>query len=228
MGQRILVIEDELDIAVLVATRLRSEGYEVEACGDGVTGVRRCIEWEPDLVVLDLMLPLLDGLEVCRRIQQHDRVPVVMLTAKDDESDMLIGFGVGADDYITKPFSPRELAARVQAVLRRVADRPAQPQGDSTTALVIDERTRTVRRHGENVHLTVTEFDLVKALVDADGAVLSREQLLFKVWGYRDASGARTVDSHIRALRRKLGDGLIRTVHGIGYAIASDVLVSHD
>ncbi len=219
MGQRILVIEDERDIAELVATRLRSEGYEVDACGDGVTGVRRCIEWGPDLVVLDLMLPLLDGLDVCRRIQQHERVPVVMLTAKDDEADMLVGLGVGADDYMTKPFSPRELVARIEAVLRRVGKEPSTGASEVPPAFAIDARTRTVQVNGAEVHLTVTEFDLVQALVEADGAVLSRDELLYKVWGYRDASGERTVDSHVRAVRRKLGGEFIRTVHGVGYAM---------
>ncbi|MFV1990034.1 MAG: response regulator transcription factor [Acidimicrobiales bacterium] len=218
MGQRILVIEDERDIAELVATRLRSEGYEVDACGDGVTGVRRCIEWGPDLVVLDLMLPLLDGLDVCRRIQQHERVPVVMLTAKDHEADMLVGLGVGADDYMTKPFSPRELAARIEAVLRRVG-KESSTSKSTAPAFVIDRPSRTVQINGADVHLTVTEFDLLQALVEADGVVLSRDELLYKVWGYRDASGERTVDSHVRALRRKLGDDLIRTVHGVGYAM---------
>ncbi len=219
MSGTILIIEDEPDIAELVASRLRSEGFDTETCDNGAKGVERCLELRPDLVVLDLMLPGLDGIEVCRRIQQHRRTPVVMVTAKDEETDMLVGLGVGADDYITKPFSPRELVARIQAVLRRATnDAPTRDRlwlGD----VVIDEATRTVEQGGVAVHLTATEFDLLYTLAAARGAVLTREQLLNRVWGYRDGSGARTVDSHVRAVRRKLGDDLIRTVYAVGYAI---------
>ncbi len=215
----ILIIEDELDIADLVAARLRSEGHVVHIATDGPSGVERCLTLGPDLVVLDLMLPGLDGLEVCRRIQRAGRVPVIMLTAKDDETDMLVGLGVGADDYLTKPFSPRELVARVAALLRRSGD--DRPSNDRLVlgSVTIDVAQRRVSHNGEVIHLTATEFDLLRALAAADGAVLSRPQLLSEVWGYRDGSGARTVDSHVRAVRRKLGDDLIRTVHAIGYAI---------
>jgi DNA-binding response OmpR family regulator len=219
MAGTILIIEDEPDIAEVVAARLQSEGFATEICGDGVTGVERCLSLRPDLVVLDLMLPGLDGIEVCRRIQQERRTPVVMLTAKDDETDMLVGLGVGADDYITKPFSPRELVARIHAVLRRAADADDGGHRLHVGDVQIDEATRTVSRDGAQIHLTATEFDLLYALASARGAVLSREQLLNRVWGYRDGSGARTVDSHIRAVRRKLGDDVIRTVHAVGYAI---------
>ena len=175
----------------------------------------------PDLVVLDLLLPGLDGLEVCRRIQAERRVPVVMLTARDDETDMLIGFAVGADDYLTKPFSPRELVARVHAVLRRAAEEPGDPRvpDHQLGAVEIWRASRRIRVDDHDVHLTPTEFDLLAQLAAAAPAVLTREQLLVAVWGYRDGSGARTVDSHVRAVRRKLGDEVIRTVHGVGYAI---------
>lgn len=226
MAKRILIIEDEHDLAELVANRLRSEGFAVDICHDGKSGVERCLTTEPDLVVLDLMLPELDGLEVCRRIQQHRRTPVVMMTAKSDESDVLIGLGVGADDYITKPFSPRELAARVHAVLRRASNTDPERDIHVSGDVRFDKSSRTVTRHGLDVHLTATEFDLALTLVIASGTVLSREQLLQKVWGYRDGSGARTVDSHVRAVRRKLGDDLIRTVHGIGYASTPPVTTS--
>lgn len=223
MGGTILIIEDESDIAELVASRLRSEGFATEICADGMSGVERCLALRPDLVVLDLMLPELDGIEVCRRIQQARRTPVVMLTAKDEESDLLVGLGVGADDYLTKPFSPRELVARIKAVLRRAAaDSPPSHQV-VVGEVVIDEAKRVVELSGAPVHLTATEFDLLYALASAGGAVLTRDQLLYRVWGYRDGSGVRTVDSHIRGLRRKLGADLIRTVHSVGYAMAPSV-----
>lgn len=217
----ILVVEDEPAIAAAVAARLESEGHLVTVCHDGADAVERCRELEPDLVVLDLLLPSLDGLEVCRRIQTERRVPVVMLTARDDETDMLIGFAVGADDYLTKPFSPRELVARVGAVLRRAAAEPthASEPDHQLGAVEIWRASRRIRVGDHDVHLTPTEFDLLAQLAAAAPAVLTCEQLLVAVWGYRDGSGARTVDSHVRAVRRKLGDDVIRTVHGVGYGI---------
>ncbi|HWK28849.1 MAG TPA: response regulator transcription factor [Solirubrobacter sp.] len=219
--QLICVIEDEDVIASAVAARLRAEGFAVEVASDGLSGVALCDRLRPDLVVLDLMLPGLDGLEVCRRVQRDRPVPVLMLTARDEESDLLVGLAVGADDYMTKPFSPRELVARVRALLRRVERRPA-PVGEAVVvgALEIDPAARLVRVGGDVVHLTPTEFDLLALLAARPGAVFSREQLLAEVWGWRDGSGTRTVDSHVRGLRRKLGTGLVRTVHGVGYALA--------
>jgi DNA-binding response OmpR family regulator len=216
----ICVIEDERVIANAVAARLRNEGFEVETAADGHEGVALCERVRPDLVVLDLMLPGLDGLEVCRRVQRARPVPLLMLTARGEEADVLVGLGVGADDYMTKPFSPRELVARIRALLRRVERRPA-PAGEATTvgALHLDPQTRRVTVAGERVHLTPTEFDLLRALAARPGAVLTREQLLADVWGWRDGSGTRTVDSHIRGLRRKLGSEHVRTVHGVGYAL---------
>jgi DNA-binding response OmpR family regulator len=216
----ICVIEDEQVIANAVAARLRAEGFEVETAADGAEGVALCERVRPDLVVLDLMLPGLDGLEVCRRVQRDRPVPVLMLTARGEEADVLVGLGVGADDYMTKPFSPRELVARVKALLRRVERHPA-PAGGTTIvgAVALDPGTRRVTVDGEPVHLTPTEFDLLRVLAARPGVVLTREQLLAEVWGWRDGSGARTVDSHIRGLRRKVGAARVRTVHGIGYAL---------
>ncbi len=219
-ARTVVVIEDEAPIASAVAARLRSEGFRVEMAGDGPSGIELCDRVRPDLVVLDLMLPGLDGLEVCRRVQRDRPVPVLMLTARDSETDVLVGLAVGADDYMTKPFSPRELVARVHAILRRMERTLVFP---GTTVRVgdveIDPAGRRVRRDGTQVHLTPTEFDLLSWLASHQGAVCTREQLLAQVWGYRDGSGARTVDSHVRALRRKLRTDLIRTVHGVGYAI---------
>jgi DNA-binding response OmpR family regulator len=227
-ARTILVIEDEASIAAAVAARLRSEGFSVDIASDGPSGVVRCRTLQPDLVVLDLMLPGLDGLEVCERIQEDRPVPVLMLTARDSESDLVVGLNVGADDYMTKPFSTRELVARVHALLRRV-DRARADAGVADlrvlelAGVTVDTTSRRVTRDGEVVHLTPTEFDLFVCLAEAPGRVYTRDELLAQVWGYDVASGGRTVDSHVRAIRRKLHPGLIRTVHGVGYAIDIDV-----
>jgi len=224
-ARTILVVEDETPIADAIAARLRSEGYHVEIASDGPAGVDRAAALHPDAVVLDLMLPGLDGLEVCERIQHERPVPVLMLTARDSEHDMLVGLGVGADDYMTKPFSSRELAARVHALLRRVdraratADAGRTREPIAIGGIEIDPVARRVHRDGELVHLTPTEFDLALFLAESPGEVFTREDLLAAVWGYDVASGVRTVDSHVRAVRRKLGSDLIRTVHGVGYAM---------
>ena len=219
VSRRIAVIEDDVTIAAAVADRLRAEGFTVVISHDGQSGLDRCRAERPDLVVLDLMLPGLDGFEVCRRLHQEFQVPVLILTARDEESDLIASLATGADDYLTKPFSPRELVARIRALLRR-AELATERSGPRQLGdLVIDEAGRRVWRLGEQAHLSPTEFDLLVCLSRQPGAVRTREQLLGDVWGYRDGSGARTVDSHIRALRRKLGDDVIRTVHGIGYAL---------
>jgi DNA-binding response OmpR family regulator len=166
-----------------------------------------------------VMLPGIDGLEVCRRIQRERPVPVLMLTALDTETDLLVGLGVGADDYMTKPFSPREMVARVKALLRRV-ERSQYSTEKTVTVLDVelDPATRQVKRSEHEVHLTPTEFDLLYRLGSRPDVVFSREQILSDVWGYEDGFGTRTVDSHVAALRRKLGTEIIRTVHGVGYA----------
>lgn len=226
MQSRIAVIEDEPTIAASVAARLRAEGFEVEVAGDGVSGVELCRAFRPDLVVLDLMLPGLDGLEVCKRIQTERRPLVLMLTARDTETDLEVGLAVGGDDYMTKPFSPRELVARVRALMRR-ADRSGHEAAEVIRlgTLVIDSATRTVRFGDDEVHLTPTEFDLLHRLAKTPHVVYGRRRLLEEVWGMKIAAGERTVDSHIRSIRRKLGSELIRTVHGIGYALDTNPLV---
>jgi DNA-binding response OmpR family regulator len=226
-SSRILVVDDEATIAESIAARLRAEGFVVDIAGDGPAAVRLCSELRPDLVVLDLMLPGYDGLEVCRRIQAERPVAVLMLTARGDENDLLVGLGVGADDYIGKPFSMRTLVARVHALLRRI-DRTTS--AENTVArfgdIVIDMDERRVQRAGAEVHLTRTEFDLLVFLSRRPGAAFARDQLLSAVWGWSDGAGSRTVDSHVKALRRKLGSDLVRTVHGIGYAFRSPVEVT--
>jgi DNA-binding response OmpR family regulator len=222
-GRTVLVVEDEAPIAAAVAARLRSEGLTVEIASDGPSGVAACARLRPDLVVLDLMLPGLDGLEVCRRIQADRPVPVIMLTARDSEADLLLGLETGADDYMTKPFSTRELVARVHAMLRRVDRQQPGALGASGEVRTLgtarlDPTTRRATLDDVDVHLTPTEFDLAYTFAVAPERVFTREELLATVWGYEVASGERTVDSHIRALRRKLGAESIRTVHGVGYA----------
>ena len=213
------MVEDEAELAHAIAARLRSDGHEVQVAVDGPGAVALVTSSQPDAVLLDLMLPGFDGLEVCRQIQRERPVPVIMLTARGSETDRVVGLEVGADDYLCKPFSMRELAARVRALLRR-ADRHA---GQAATVLraggvEVDVPRRRARVDGRLVALTATEFDLLAFLLAAPGVVRARSDLLAEVWGYRDASGPRTVDSHVRAIRRKVGADVIRTVHGIGYA----------
>jgi DNA-binding response OmpR family regulator len=222
-GSRILVVEDEPTISDAVATRLRAEGFAVAQAYDGPSAVAKAVEWNPDLLVLDVMLPGYDGLEVCRRVHAERPVPVLMLTARDDETDVLIGLEVGADDYLTKPFSLRELIARIRVLLRRVerarelARQPATVT--SVAGLEIDRAQRRVVAGGAEVHLTPTEFDLLGCLAANPDTVHTREQLMAEVWGWADAPSTRTLDSHVKSLRRKLGAELVRTVHGVGYAL---------
>ncbi len=219
-GRRVLVVEDEPTIAASVAARLRAEGFTVDVAHDGPSAVAHAGEVPPDVVVLDVMLPGFDGLEVCRRLHARRPVPVLMLTARDAETDVLVGLGVGADDYMTKPFSVRELVARVHALLRRVERaQAADPQRLVLGDLEIDLAERRVSRDGGQVHLTPIEFDLLLRLAGQPRTVLARDALLAQVWGWSHADGTRTVDSHVKALRRKLGADLIRTVHGVGYAL---------
>ncbi|SDS12526.1 DNA-binding response regulator, OmpR family, contains REC and winged-helix (wHTH) domain [Nocardioides scoriae] len=226
----VLVVEDEPLINEAVGDRLRAEGHAVVSAYDGPGAVAAHAEHRPDLVVLDVMLPGFDGLEVCRRIQAARPVPVLMLTARDDEADVLTGLGVGADDYLTKPFGMRELVARVAALLRRVeraAELVAGRAGDGTTAgplevggLRLDLAAHRVWAGEREVHLTPTEFDLAVALAERPGEVLRRDRLLAQVWGWDGGEGAtRTVDSHVRSLRAKIGAERVRTVHGVGYAL---------
>ncbi|GGO72383.1 response regulator transcription factor [Nocardioides deserti] len=217
----VLVVEDDPVINQAVSDRLVAEGYDVVRAVDGPAAVAAHAEHRPDVVVLDLMLPGYDGHEVCRRIQADRPVPVLMLTARADEADVLVGLAVGADDYLTKPFRMKELVARVAALLRRV-DRAAEMAGRRALELGdlrVDPPARRVWRGEEEVRLTPTEFDLLLCLASSPGAVVTRERLMAEVWGWAGASGTRTVDSHVKGLRAKIGAELVRTVHGVGYAL---------
>ena len=220
----VLVVEDEPTLASSIAQRLSSEGWDVRVAQDGISAIRAAAQVHPDLVIMDVMLPGIDGVETTKRIVSHRPVPVLMLTARDEETDVIIGLSAGADDYMTKPFSMRELLARCKTLLRRVerAKVIAKNSEDAKIldfgSIVIDPATRRVTLNDEAVHLTPTEFDLLTTLARKPKSVLTREQMLEEVWDWVDASGTRTVDSHVKALRHKLGSSTIRTVHGVGYA----------
>ncbi|KQX14749.1 two-component system response regulator [Streptomyces sp. Root431] len=220
---RILVVDDDPTVAEVVAGYLEGAGFAVERAADGPGALRRAGERWPDLVVLDLMLPGLDGLEVCRRLRATAHVPVIMLTARSDEEDRITGLEVGADDYVTKPFSPRELVLRVSSVLRR--DRVvvgAVPRGVLRAGdLTVDPGTRRATRAGDTLALTLREFDLLTYFMEQPGAAHSREKLMRKVWGW-DFGDLSTVTVHVRRLRAKIEDdparpALIQTVWGVGY-----------
>jgi DNA-binding response OmpR family regulator len=221
--RQVLVVDDEPHIRTVLRGYLEAEGFAVSEAPDGETAVRQVRQSAPDLVLLDVMLPGIDGLEVLRQLRTFSDVYVILVTARTEEVDKLVGLGVGADDYVTKPFSPREVAARVKAVLRR--DRGTRDAGGAVLrfeGLTIDRDAREVRAGGTSVSLSALEFDVLAALADAPGRVFSRRQLLERVWGYDFFGDERVVDVHIRSLRARLGDDaadprLIATVRGIGY-----------
>ncbi len=226
-GKRILVVEDETNIVNLVRAYLEREGYAVDTAADGHAALSKARAIRPHLIVLDLMLPGMDGLEVCRRLRQESDVYIIMLTAKSEEADRVVGLELGADDYLTKPFSPRELVARVKAVLRRVRDVDDVLQGEqggviAATPLSIDLARRQVTKRGAEVDLTALEFDLLRVLAARPGIVFSRAQLLQRVWDYDFLGDERVVDVHIGLLRKKIEDDpseptLLKTVRGVGY-----------
>jgi DNA-binding response OmpR family regulator len=216
-AQQLLLVEDEDSIGALVSAYLEQTGYRVAWVRSGEDALERLEQLRPSLVILDIGLPGLDGFDVCRGIRARSSVPIVMLTARDEEADRVAGLEVGADDYVAKPFSPRELAARVKAVLRRSEPAPAAQRlelGDVT----VDTLAREVTVAGERVELTGKEFDLLAYLLENAGIVVSRDTLLDRVWGMTYAGGTRTVDVHVAQLRRKLGrPDAIRTFRGSGY-----------
>jgi two-component system alkaline phosphatase synthesis response regulator PhoP len=223
--QRVLIVEDEPNIASFARMYLEAAGFQVSVAGRGDQGLEMAQAEPPSLVILDLMLPGMDGYEVTKRLRQSGQTPIIMLTARDDAVDTVVGLELGADDYITKPFNPRELVARVRAVLRRAETRaPAagtpHPATIEADGLRIEVGGREVFVNGEGVALTPKEFDLLVTLMENRGLVLTREQLLERVWGFTFLGDSRTIDVHVRQLRRKLGDACpIQTVWGTGYKV---------
>jgi two-component system, OmpR family, alkaline phosphatase synthesis response regulator PhoP len=225
---KILVIDDEQSIVNLVSAYLKPEGYEIHTATDGNAGLKAARAFKPDLIILDLMLPGLDGIEVLSRLRRESDVYVIMLTARSDETDKIIGLSVGADDYVTKPFSPRELVARVKAALRRLktgTGMGVEPSTLSFKHLHIDTSAHLVHVDDVPVELTSIEFELLRALAENRGRVLSREQLLERIWGAEYFGEMRVVDVHLGHIRKKLGnESLITTVRGVGYRFEDEQL----
>jgi two-component system alkaline phosphatase synthesis response regulator PhoP len=224
-GERILIVDDEAHIVELVRLYLEREGFRVDGASDGAQGLRLNRDLRPALVILDLMLPEVDGLEVCRQVRAESDVPIVMLTARDEDIDKIVGLELGADDYLTKPFNPRELVARVKAILRRT-EAPARPEGKvlHLDDVTIDPARREVTVVGQPVELRAKEFDLLHAFAEHKGMVLTREQLLSRVWGYDFYGETRTVDVHVAHLRKQLAASAgvrIVTVTGVGYKLVT-------
>lgn len=227
---KILIVDDEASIVTLVSAYLKPEGYEVFTAADGPSGLKAARAYKPDLVVLDLMLPGMDGIELLSRLRRESDAYVILLTARAEETDKIVGLSVGADDYVTKPFSPRELVARVKAALRRIHTGAGLGESAllSFKRVEIDPAARTVTLDGHPVELTAIEFDLLKALAENRGRVLTREQLLERVWGGEYFGEMRVVDVHLGHIRQKLGDdssgqSLIATVRGVGYRFEDDL-----
>jgi len=225
---KILVIDDEPSIINLVTAYLKPEGYEVHSAADGNMGLKTARAFKPDVIVLDLMLPGMDGIEVLTQLRRESNVYVILLTAKTEETDKVVGLSVGADDYMTKPFSPRELVARIKAALRRL--QPGKGSGSENAVLAfrhvrIDTGSRQVMVDDQPVELTAVEFDLLRTLAESRGRVLTREKLLEAVWGGTYYGEMRVVDVHLGHIRQKLGnDELIATVRGVGYRFEDESL----
>jgi two-component system alkaline phosphatase synthesis response regulator PhoP len=220
-AEKILVIDDEPSIQNLVTAYLRAEGYEYLTAADGLAGLSAARSFRPDVIILDVMLPGMDGLELLAQLRRESDVYVIMLTARSEETDKIIGLSVGADDYLTKPFSPRELIARIKAALRRMQGAKSPPDGSTPLIfrhLRIDPAARRVWVQDQLIDLTAVEFDLLYALAQNYGLVMSREQLLEKAWGYDYYGDTRVVDVHIGHVRQKIGDDrIIETIRGVGY-----------
>ena len=220
MDRKILIVDDEKNIADIIAFNLKKEGYQVIKAGDGEEGVKMAMEENPDLILLDIMMPKMDGYEACKKIREKKNTPIIMLTARAEELDKVLGLELGADDYVTKPFGVRELMARVKAVISRANPEIVESKERYIFgSLVVDVPSHSVKIDGEFVNLTPKEFDLLVCLVQNKGVALSRERILTKVWNYDYYGEDRTVDTHIKMLRGHLGDyrDCIVTVWGVGY-----------
>ena len=221
---KVVIVDDDEHIRELASLYLQKEGFEVSCAVDGASAVKQIQRTSPNLVVLDLMLPGMSGYDVCKQVRLESNVPIIMLTARDEDVDKIVGLELGADDYLTKPFNPRELVARVKAILRR-ADGTSKPAGDAAVirvgALSIDKQRREVKVDDVEITLRTKEFDLLATLAENAGIVLTREQLLDRVWGYNFYGETRTVDVHVQHVRAKIADsGLsIVTVRGVGYKL---------
>jgi two-component system alkaline phosphatase synthesis response regulator PhoP len=225
MAQKILVVDDEENIRDLATLYLQKEGFTVESAVDGRDAVARFAQVQPALVILDVMMPGMDGFEVCRELRRDSSVPILMLTARSDDVDKIVGLEIGADDYMTKPFNPREMVARVKAILRRF-EGGRKPQNAITVAnLSLDKARREIKINEDPIDLRTKEFDLLTAFVENPGIALTREQLLESVWGYDYAGETRTVDVHVQHLRSKLNGAnvSIETLRGVGYKLIETV-----
>lgn len=228
MAKTILVVEDEQDIATIIDFNLKRSGFDTLMAYDGPAGLKLALENAPDLILLDVMLPGMDGFEICRRVREKSQVPIIMLTAREEESDKILGLELGADDYVTKPFSNRELIARIKANMRRFsADKVPQEKTDAGVGLSISEEDTAVYKDGKPIDLSVREFDILSYLAAEPGRVVSREELMEKVWGFEYYGDLRAVDVAIRRLREKIEDEpaqpkYIITKRGLGYYFAKN------
>lgn len=227
--KRILIVEDEMPIADLLSYSLKREGYEVEVCGEGLKALEKLELFDPDMVLLDLMLPDISGFEVCKNITQRLTVPIIMITAKSDITDKILGLELGADDYIIKPFNIKEAIVRIKAIFRRIELTAEGEKNKNNSSIVIGKdieiikEQRRVIREDENIELTNKEYELLLFLSENKGRVFSRSELLDKVWGFEYIGDTRTVDIHVQRIRKKLdnaqGSSLIETVFGVGYKL---------
>ncbi|MDL2248553.1 response regulator YycF [Tyzzerella sp. OttesenSCG-928-J15] len=232
MSKKVLVVDDEKNIVDIVVFNLKKEGYEVIAAFDGEEGLKKALEEDPDLILLDIMMPKLDGFEVCKKVREKKETPIIMLTARAEEVDKVLGLELGADDYVTKPFGVRELMARVKANIRRKEQTPSGETGSNEDIasygdISIDSKRYEVKRNGELINLTRREFELIKFLATQRGQVFSRENLLEKVWGYEYFGDVRTVDVTVRRLRAKIEENpeypkYILTKRGVGYYFSEE------
>jgi DNA-binding response OmpR family regulator len=221
--ERILIIDDDTELTELVGEYLKAEGFDIETVHEGTAGLQRALSGDHTLAIVDVMLPGMNGLDIVRELRKHSRMPVLILTARGEDVDRIVGLEIGADDYLPKPFNPRELAARIRAILRRaapVADSARGPEKVTVGEVQLDPAARTVVANGEPVELTSVEFDVLEALMRAAGQVVTREQIAQDVLGRKFMPYDRSIDMHVSKLRRKVGEDHIKTIRGVGYIYA--------